>query len=44
MMHVDTHTHLYVEEFDSDRELMLERAVMNAYWDFRLAILKIVCP
>ena len=27
MTHVDTHTHLYVEEFDSDRELMLERAV-----------------
>lgn len=27
MLHVDTHTHLYVEEFDSDRELMIERAV-----------------
>ena len=27
MMHVDTHTHLYVEEFDTDREAMLERAV-----------------
>lgn len=26
-MHVDTHTHLYVEEFDTDREAMLERAV-----------------
>ena len=26
MMHVDTHTHLYVEEFDSDREVMLERS------------------
>jgi len=26
-MHVDTHTHLYVEEFDEDRENMLERAV-----------------
>lgn len=27
MMLVDTHTHLYVEEFDNDREGMLERAV-----------------
>ena len=37
MFLIDTHTHLYAEEFNSDRKLMIENAIKNEE-------LKMTCP
>ena len=36
MNFIDTHTHLYLKDFDADRELMVERAVQNGVNKFLL--------
>lgn len=33
-MFIDTHTHLYAEEFDSDREQMIANAIQNSVYRF----------
>lgn len=36
MMYIDTHAHLYVEEFDKDRDVMVQRAIDNGIGKFFL--------